>query len=173
MRNRLLRKFRELEAMRERVVEGIDGVSEGRLTTPPTPGKWSASQILDHVVTAESRSLEYIGKKTRTPEAVPPAGLMCSVRTFALVVALSSPLRFRTPDAVSDVPDNPDATEALERWGKVRERLRETLETLPEELLGRALFKHPIAGRMNMSQTLDFMTAHLNRHAKQLMRLLA
>lgn len=168
-----MKKFGELEALRERMMALLAGVPEERLRRHPSPGKWSAAQIVDHLATAESRSVDYIRKKTLDPSAVPPAGVMCAVRSFALVAALASPFRFNAPAVVADTPDDPSPAEAAERWARTRAAIRSIIEELPEDLLRKALFRHPSAGRLNMSQTLDFMIAHVKRHTKQLRRTLS
>jgi len=173
MRDRLLKKFDRLERMKAELLIRIDGVDADRLQRAPQPGKWSAAQVMDHLCGAEGRSVEYIRKKTLDPKSVPPASIMCAVRTILLTTALSSPLRFKAPDVVADVPDNPPVDEVTARWKVVRAELRELIETLPEDLLGRALFRHAVAGRMNMSQTLDFMIFHLKRHSGQIDRAIA
>lgn len=168
MRERVLKKYAKLQALKTAFVSRLSGVPEDRLQLQPGPGRWSAAQIMDHIASAEAGSLEYIRKKTRDPEAVPAAGFMCAVRTLALVVTLATPLKFKAPRVVADVPDNPPVDGGLARWEAVRVDLKGMIETLPEELMARALFRHPVAGRMNMSQTLDFMIAHLKHHTKQL-----
>jgi len=172
MKERLIRKFEALETERKALEAILEGVSEEQARREPAPGKWSAVQIVVHLATAEERSLGYIRKKTQAPEMVPPAGLLCTLRTLALVTALSSPFKFKAPDVVSGTPDNPPQAEALRMWAAARAELREMIETLPEELMRRALFKHPVAGRMNMGHTLDFMTAHMRRHGRQMRALL-
>lgn len=170
MRDRLIEKFDRLERMKADLLARIDGIDAARLQHSPAPGKWSAAQVMDHVCSAEGRSVEYIRKKTLDPKSVPPAGFMCAVRTLLLQTALSSPFRFRAPEVVAQVPDSPPVDEVIARWASVRSDLRGLIETLPEDLLKRALFRHAVAGRMNMSQTLDFMLSHLKRHAGQIDR---
>jgi hypothetical protein len=152
------------------VLELVDSAPAARLNEPPAPGKWSAAQILHHVVSSEGGSLQYIRKKTQTPDAVPRATLMCAVRTAVLAAALASPLKFKAPDVVANVPDKPPVDETLAQWSQIRDELEQMIGELPEGLLERALFRHPVGGRMNMSQTLDFMIAHLKRHSRQLRR---
>lgn len=172
MRERLKRKLEALESERRRIEALVGSVPADRARLQPAPGKWSAVQIVVHLATAEYSSLKYIRKKIQTPDAVPPAGAMSALRTLALVVALGSPFRFKAPEVISAEPDNPEPEEALKAWSGVRVELRELLESLPEDVMGRALFKHPVAGRMNMSQTIDFMMAHMKRHGRQMQGIL-
>lgn len=172
MRDLLSRKFGVLEAIRERVASRMEGIPEETLQAPPDPGKWSPVQVVVHLATAEQGSVEYIRKKTSDPAKVPPAGFMCAVRTFLLVAAMTSPFRFKVPDVIAGTPDSPSAGEALTSWKAARGELRSMIDAMPEELAKRAVFRHPVAGRMNMSQALDFMISHAKRHAKQIERAL-
>lgn len=170
MREEVIRKFGELERLREEVLEAIDDVSEARLVDAPAPGKWSPAQIMYHVAGAEHGALAYIRKKTQTPESVPRAGLKCAVMARLLVIGLASPFKFKAPRVAADVPDTPSLREVVDQWAATRVELREMIQTFPDDLLRRAIFRHPVVGRMNMSQTIDFMIAHLRRHSKQLTR---
>ncbi len=167
-----MRKFDVLESMKKRLFNAIDSVPDEKLKSPAAPGKWSIAQVIDHVTTAESRSIQYVHKKTQAPDAVPPAGFMCAVRTWLLVTMLSSPLKFKAPEVVADTPDNRSRAELAARWAAARGELRNLIESLPEDLMAKALFKHPVAGRMNMGQMLEFMTSHMKRHARQVERAL-
>jgi len=173
MRERILRKFEKLEAMKKELTDAISGLPDERLHRHPAPGKWTAAQVMEHVRGAEERSLDYIRKKTSDPSKVPPAGLSSQLRTFALTFALATPLRFKAPDVVANVPEHPDVAELLARWDDVRSQLKDAIESLPNELLGRAVLRHAVAGRMNLSQALDFMISHFRHHRKQIDRALA
>jgi hypothetical protein len=168
MRDELTRKFEVLEAIREQVASRMAGVPDEKLQSPPAPGKWSPVQVVMHLAAAEGSSLTYIRKKTSDPGSVPPANFMCAVRTLLLRAAMSSPFRFKVPDVISGTPEIVPAGSALDRWMTVREELRSMIETMPEDLMKRAVFKHPVAGRMTMSQALEFMISHARRHAKQI-----
>jgi hypothetical protein len=68
-------------------------------------------------------------------------------------------------------PESLDEVRA--RWDEVRERWRERLESYPDALQRKAIFRHPFAGRLNMRQTLRFLDDHLLHHTRQVERFAA
>jgi hypothetical protein len=164
--------FERLEATRDRVLRRLDGLDPAILNRPPPRGGWSALQVLHHVITAEAATLDYIGKKMRAGPGLPRAGLLSRLRLLGLQLVLASPLRLRAPAATAGVPDTiePDALRA--RWDEVRAAWRERLEGFPPELVDRMVLRHPFAGLMGLRDTLGFMQAHLDHHARQVDRVL-
>jgi hypothetical protein len=56
-------------------------------------------------------------------------------------------------------------------WSKVRKTLAHNLERLLAGYSGKAVFRHPVGGWMDMVAVLDFLSVHLVHHGFQLKRL--
>ena len=168
----LARFFERLEASRTRTLALLDPHDREALNRPPRPGRWSALQVLHHVVESEAATLGYVRKKMQAGSALPRAGLASRLRRMAVALALASPLRFRAPAVVGTVPDEVDPARLRERWEAVRGDLRELLDTFPPEVQGRLVFRHPFAGRMGLADTLAVLQAHLDHHVPQVERAL-
>ena len=90
---------------------------------------------------------------------------------LTLAAVLASPFRGRAP-AGARPAEEPESLESVRgRWDAVRGRWRERLESYPDALLRRAIFRHPFAGRLSMAQTLKFVDDHLRHHVRQIGRL--
>ena len=85
---------------------------------------------------------------------------------------LNSPMKFKAPEGVSSVPESIDPEKLMNEFNSNRNDWKDLLAKLPEDMLQRKIFRHPISGRMNLSMTLDFMKHHSDRHFKQIKRLL-
>jgi hypothetical protein len=85
----LARRLARLEASRRRALAVLDGVDHAALNSPPAQGKWSALQLLHHVVTAEALTLGYIRKKMQAGLALEKAGLASRLRLLAVQVTLA------------------------------------------------------------------------------------
>lgn len=168
----LARRFERLEATRGRALGTLGGLDHTALNRPPAPGKWSALQLLYHVITAEALTLGYVRKKMQAGGALPPAGASSRLRLLAVQLVLASPLRVRAPGAAGSVPPEIDAAGLRARWDEVRRDLRALLETFPAELQGRLVFRHPYAGRMTLAHALGHLQAHLEHHIPQVQRAL-
>ena len=159
-----------LEASRQRAFEAIGGAPYAALNRPAAPGKWSALQVLHHVITAEALTLGYVRKKMQAGAALPPAGITSRLRLLAVQLVLASPLRIRAPGVVADVPAEIDAAALRTRWDDVRRDWRELAEAFPSDLLGRLVFRHPYGGRMTLAHALGTLEAHLDHHLPQVER---
>ena len=172
MNDRLRRRFDRLEAVRQRIESSIDGIDPAALNRPTAPGRWSAAQVIGHLVKAESLSVAYIRKKASDPSELRPAGIAHSLKATLVVALMRVPLRFSAPEIVAEIPENASPVELRERWRATRSEMNALLDGLPDALLGTCLYKHPVAGPMTLESALDFMIAHAVRHAKQIDRVL-
>src|SRR5688572_13098600 len=137
----------------------------------PAEGVWSIVQVVGHVTLAEEATLAYLRKKMQAPAAIPPAGPMSWVRMVAVAAVLRSPVRRKAPAAAADPPASVGLAEASARWDRVRAEWAASLDAFPPELAGRAVFRHPFAGRMSIAHTLGFMQEHQRHHERQIARL--
>jgi hypothetical protein len=167
MQPRLREWFEQLEASRTRVLAGLNGLDTAALNRSPVPGRWSALQVLHHVVTVEALTVAYVRKKMQAGAALPRAGVASRLRLLALRLALASPLRVRAPAATSAVPARSELAAVQARWHEVRGELRVLLEEFPAELVDRIVFRHPYAGPMGLADTLGMLQAHLDHHVRQ------
>jgi hypothetical protein len=173
MTPRLARFYQRLEASRARALALLDPHGREALNRPPRPGRWSALQVLHHVVESEAATLAYVRKKMQAGSDLPPAGLASRLRRTAVALALASPLRFRAPAVAAAVPDEVDAAGLRERWERVRKDLRDLLDAFPPEIEGRLVFRHPVGGRLGLADTLAVLQAHLDHHLRQVKRALS
>lgn len=169
----LARRLARLETSRQRALAALSGVDHAALNRPPAPGKWSALQLLHHVVTAEALTLGYIRKKMQAGASLPRAGLASRLRLLALQATLASPLRFRAPGATASVPAETSTAELRARWDEVRAGIGQLVESFPTELLDRLVFRHPFVGRMGLAHALGHLQAHLDHHIPQVERALS
>jgi hypothetical protein len=173
MRGDLASAFDRLEVTRARVLRRLDGIDHARLNRPSARGGWSVLQVLHHVTASEAATLEYIGKKMKAGDSLPRAGVMSRLRLLVLRLALASPLRLKAPAATAGVPPEIEPGELRARWDRVRAAWRERLEGFPAGIVDRTVLRHPYVGLLGLPDTLGFLQAHLDHHARQVDRLLA
>ena len=173
MDQQLQQRFDRLESTRRDVLSRLEGHDRARLNRLRSDGGWSALQVLHHVIAAEAGTLSYASKKMQGGTALPRAGLLSRLRLLGLQAAMVSPLRFKAPGMTADVPREIDPDELRARWDEVRAGWEKLLESFPEEILDRMVFRHGFAGLMGLPDTLGFMQAHLEHHARQVDGVLA
>jgi len=162
-----------MEASRARALSIVAAHEATALNRPPAPGRWSALQVLHHVVASEAATLAYVRKKMQAGKSRPPAGLASRLRRAALALVRALPVRVRAPAVAASVPDVVEPAALRARWDEVRAGWRELLEAFPSDLEGRLVFRHPFAGRMDLADTLAVLQAHLDHHVPQVERALA
>jgi uncharacterized damage-inducible protein DinB len=164
----LRRRFERLEETRVRVAGTLGGHDAASLNRRPGPERWSALQVLHHVVTVEALTVSYVRKKSQAGASLPRAGLASRLRLLALRAALASPLRLKAPAVTATVPESIELAALEQRWDAVRRELCDLLEGLPAALGDRMVFRHPVVGRMGIEDALGLLQAHLDHHARQI-----
>lgn len=171
MDSRLGDRFERLEAARGDLLGRLERVDEETLNRHPGADAWSVIQVLHHVMLAEELSIAYIGKKAGSEAE--PAGPIETLRSWALRLALRSPLRFKAPPMTAELPERDTLPAVVRRWEEGRGRMREVLAVIPGAAVDRAIYRHPIVGMMSVDQAVRFLEDHLAHHERQIERTLA
>jgi hypothetical protein len=101
-----------------------------------------------------------------------PAGLKSHWRYFKLWLFLNLPFKIKAPAAIDAgrLPDYISLSHTRERWNITRQQWNNFFDHLPENLSDKAVFRHPLVGKISWVQTCDFFSLHLLRHRKQIRR---
>ena len=166
-------RFSKLEDSRLALIESLKMKLPPVLETSPAIGKWSVSQIFYHLNKAESLSVIYVSKKKLDVNNLKRTGFkeQFMLKLFMFISAM--PFNMKAPAVLGDVPDKVSYNEIIAEWAKTRNKMKELLESLPEDMLYKNVFKQPAIGRLNILQMLYFMQAHFDRHQKQVERIIA
>lgn len=168
---------RRLEQMGEKLEALLNDLSKydnEKLNTTPADGGWSPLQVMHHLIISENLSLKYVQKKLSFNPELKAVGLSAKWRTFLLKNYLKTPIKFKAPKMVSTeaMPTVSDFQEMAARWKNSRKELKIYLESLPQELDNKAIYKHPVAGRLGLDGMVLFFDIHFDRHRKQIDRAL-
>jgi len=166
----LLDKYLILEDKRKKLYDLLETLDEKQLNYRPAEDKWSITQIVFHVVKAEQLSVISINKEMRNADSI-KAGVSAFVRSSIMKYALMSPLKFKAPAIMGNIPKEYDINELKTKWLTVRNKLHTALGEVDNELGKRYLFTHPYAGKLNINQTMDFLVQHFNHHYRQIKKL--
>lgn len=147
---------------------------EETLNRQPAPGTWSALQTMHHLILSEELGLKYVQKKLSFDAPIPDAGWRSRWRGAWLWFYLNVPIPFKAPVIVSTemLPERSTLEATRERWMAVRLGWTEFIKEMPLNLIGKAVYRHPIAGRLGWREMLLFYRFHFERHLKQIWRAL-
>jgi isocitrate/isopropylmalate dehydrogenase len=136
-------------------------------------GGWSVNQVLHHLMTAEGLSLGYVKKKMKADTELPEAGISSKFRMQLLRYYLNGRKKHKAPTPVSSPPNDLTFPVLREKWESQREELNQYLDDFPDHLVQKAIYKHPVAGRIGLKQMLEFFLLHVKHHHAQIHRILS
>jgi uncharacterized damage-inducible protein DinB len=172
MRAKIKKKFDELEIAREKLFLEINEYSNDQLNIQPNPDKWSANQIIFHITSAEKWTLSYIKYKIEKSDKFLKMNINQYFKSALLKLALKGPIKWKAPKEVSIIPTDLNFEFLKADFIANRESWKSFLEEVPEDLLDKAIFRHPISGKMNLNKTLEFLKDHSERHFGQIRRII-
>lgn len=145
------------------------------LLTQPVRGKWSIIQILNHLLTSEKLSVNYLEYKLNLNTTIPSLSIRNRINSVILILAFYSPFKFRAPEknGINNPQNSGDIQAIANEFDKNRKALRIIINKIPHDDIKRAWFKHPYVGRMGLKVMLRFFGAHFIRHHKQALKILA
>lgn len=164
--------FKKLEDQRQVLLNQLNNFSAEKLHHSPTD-KWSVAQILSHLLTSEKLSTGYMYKKSLGIETLRDSGMKQLVLSVVLKISQRIPVKYKAPKIVEEnTPEAMPLPVVIKQWDEVRTSLKALLERIDDKHQKRLIFKHPIAGKFNAKQAVDFMYEHVNHHLPQINKLL-
>jgi hypothetical protein len=170
MNPKVLRKYKRLQNDFDDLLSELNKEEVKVLETSPSNEKWSVTQVMYHLNTAESLSVKYVSKKRLGSAQLKPTGLEAALRLLIARVSFYLPIKYKAPKVLGLMPAHVSYHEIKNEWQSTRKQLSSMLESLKDEELRKPIFRQPTFGRWNIFQMLSFMQAHFNRHRKQIRR---
>lgn len=173
MNNSLLHLYDSLETQRKDVLSLITTLSHEQLHAHPE-GKWSIAQVISHLIASEHLSVKYLNKKMLGIHEAPNTGLIEELKMIVLIVSQRTPfIKFKAPNVLAEnTPVYQTAEQLKDAWDKSRIELKEVIARFQDDQLKRKIYKHPIAGMLNIKQALQFFYEHIIHHTPQIKNLL-
>jgi hypothetical protein len=159
-----------LDRTRGALIAATKGLSEAQWKFKPGPDRWSVAEVLEHIVVVENFLLENTSQKVMAAPAGKPD--RDYKRTDKLVLSAISD---RTQKAKAPEPVLPSGRwspkETLDEFLKSRERTMEFLKSTPG--LRDHVADSPLGQPLDAYQWLLYISAHSDRHTKQILEVKA
>jgi uncharacterized damage-inducible protein DinB len=165
--------FEQLQEGTRILLKEVSTLSSSTYHHIPGEGKWSISQILTHILTAERLSILYLKKKSLGYKSFTNTGIVEELKFFILKVSQRIPLRYKAPRVV--VENTPEALsygDLVRQWESLRQDIRAFLETISDEDLRKKVYKHPRVGMLNVIHAVQFLREHIIHHHPQVTRII-
>jgi uncharacterized damage-inducible protein DinB len=173
MINSLKISFDRLEQQLDYLLQKVKTLRSEQQNFKPDAHAWSILQIFRHMMQSEGQINKYLRKKILGIATTRKAGFVNSFRSAILNFAMRLPLKFKVPDAIQvEFEERYDYEKLTADWKLLRNEISEFLEAVDEETAEKEIFRHPVVGRMSLLQGLEFMQIHLERHTKQVERIM-
>ena len=172
MNAQLQSALNKLESDRKALFADLQQYPDELLNKKPSPEAWSVAEVIGHLLTAEEMSLAYLKKKVQDTSSAKPEGLKQKWRWLLVQVVFTFDIKFKAPDIVTPKIGYTTLAELDKRWSDTRRQTTAILNTLSDKELNSQLWKHAIAGKLNLYHMLAFFGIHFNRHKKQIARTL-
>lgn len=164
-------KFTEIEGLKENIFRNLKTFDPEILQNKVDEKTWSPVQILSHLIFSERASVLYLKKKIKAGDDLENAWISSRWRMYLLRKAFNGNRKFKAPEALAN-PENLTLQQAEEEWNRVRSDLRDFLQSYPQKYRRKAIFRHPVAGRITVEQMLEFFKIHMLHHKKQIEKIL-
>ncbi len=168
----LAQPFDALEQQRLALFERLDRLPAEALQAKPDAEHWSALQHVRHLFLSETASLAYLRKKLQHAEGIKPAGLAGRLRAMLLRGWFLLGRKAKAPKVLGDPPAGESPEQVFGDFARLRAEWAQQLEAIPPDMVDKALFRHPIAGRMSLPDALRFFKTHFQHHEKGIQKLL-
>jgi uncharacterized damage-inducible protein DinB len=152
-----------------RLLSAADAVPAEEWKTRPSEGRWSAAELVAHLMMVERA---VIGKADRVAQKPP--------KRVSLLMRIHIPMtlvELRWIRRKSPVPVEPEMLsgkeEMLAELRTVRERSLAFLDETKGRNLGEYCWKHPALGTLNAYEWMQFIASHELRHTKQMKEIAA
>ena len=145
--------------------------NDEQLNFHPENGSWSMLDVMQHLFTSENISLKFMQNFdfNRKNEKV---GLKAEVKTVMLVNRLNSRKKYQAPKILEEKKDSLNISknphEFSHQWDDIRKEMFSFLNDFPNDKIGHFIFSHPVVGKLNILQTMQFFVAHMKHHQYQI-----
>ena len=161
--------LKSLEQTRQGVLDATKGLSDAQWKFKPAPDRWSVAEVLEHITVAEDYLFENGAEKALKGPASAPDRDSKKMDAAILAMVPDRSVKRQAPDQL--VPTGRwSPAETLEHFEKSRARTIEFLKDTPD-LRGHT--SDSPFGPMDSYEWIIFISAHSERHTKQILEVKA
>jgi hypothetical protein len=165
----LEKRIQAFDDTRRGLLDEMEALDPALLVAKPVAGKWSMIEIIEHLVLAERAVFKGLPDPSRLVENRRDLGHRG--RYLLVMFILTSSIRVRVPSPAM-VPQGDRGLAELRRlWDESQRWLRSCIAHLGPGAGGKAVFEHPIAGPLTVSQAVRMGQVHVEGHVRQIRRL--
>ncbi len=168
---KIIAKFQKLEQRHISLLTEWENSPEPLLLHRPTEGAWNLLQVGQHLYLSEKLTLQYMEKKLLGYSLALQVDFLTHVKFRLFLMGLVLPIRTKIPSkAVAPQPEM-DLKTLKSLWQELDRKFDRFLKKLKPAHSTFPIYKHPLVGRINIGETMDFLNGHFTHHMWQVRRI--
>jgi hypothetical protein len=160
--------LKSLQATHDAFLQAIAGLSEKQWTFKPAPDRWSVAEVSEHIAVSESMIFGLVQGKFMAGPATPEK--RAEVKVTDEVILARVPDRSRkaqAPEFLKPTGRFADRAAVAKAFQDARKNTMEYVKTTQDDLRDH-FGPHPLLGTMDAYQWILLISAHSERHTKQI-----
>jgi hypothetical protein len=159
------RALKYLETTKKNIEDATKGLSEAQWNFKPAPDRWSVAECMEHIAATEDRLQGMIVAQVMKAPAAPDRDV---VKIDAMVISMipDRSHKAQAPEELKPTNRFGGADASLKHFEESRAKTEDILKSTPD-LRGHAV-DSPIGVKLDAYEWILFITAHSERHTKQI-----
>lgn len=160
--------LKSLQATHDAFLQSISGLSEKQWRFKPAPDRWSIAEVSEHITVSEGMILELVQGKIMTGPAMPDKRAEVKVTDVQiLTVVPDRSHKVQAPDMLKPTGRFATREETIKAFEQARKATMDYVQTTNDDLRDH-FGPHPMLGTMDAYQWVLLISAHSERHTKQI-----
>lgn len=165
------RAIKYLQTTQANVLEATKGLSEAQWNFKPGPDRWSVAEVLEHIAAAEDFLFELITQKVMTAPARPEGDDPKAIDEFVVAKIPDRTNKVQAPEPLKPSKRFGSPEASVKHFLESRSKTINFVETRPD--LRAHAIDSPFGKKLDAYQWLLFISAHSERHTKQILEVKA
>jgi hypothetical protein len=160
--------LKSLQATREGFLQSIAGLSENQWRFKPAPDRWSVAEVAEHITVSEATILGLVQNKFVTGPATPEKRAEVKFTDDQLLTRIADRShKAQAPEILKPTGRWANREELTKAFESERQATMEYVKTTQEDLRDH-FGPHPALGTLDAYQWILLISAHSERHTKQI-----
>ena len=160
--------LKSLQATHDAFLQSISGLSEKQWTFKPAPDRWSIAEVSEHITVSEGMILQLVQSKIMTGPATPEKRAEVKVTDVKILTLIPDRShKVQAPDFLKPTGRFATREETVKAFEQARKTTMDYVQTTNDDLRDH-FAPHPMLGMMDAYQYILLISAHSERHTKQI-----
>jgi hypothetical protein len=160
--------LKSLQATHDAFLQSIAGLSEKQWTFKSAPDRWSIAEVSEHITVAEGMLLELVQEKIMSGPATPEKRAEVKVTDVQILTLIPDRShKVQAPDFLKPTGRFATREQTVQAFEQARKTTMDYVRTTNDDLRDH-FAPHPMLGTMDAYQYILLISAHSERHTKQI-----